>query len=257
MSLVPCRWRYAACSLIVPIIALALTACGGEEGKQSNPEPREATRNGVSGSGERQSGEGPAPQREATASDVAKRVNHAWACEDGRAVVSSYSGTDDRLWLFLPDRTIDLAHERSASGARYEGAGVTFWSKGDSATLEDELGSTRCALDRRATPWEDAKLRGADFRGIGNEPGWHLEMFSDGPSVLVSDYGESRYEISLGEPETGPEMSVFRGRSDGLEVIVTLRRGPCQDTMADEEYETRVEVMLGERRLTGCGRALH
>ena len=51
--------------------------------------------------------------------------------------------------------------------------------------------------------------------------------------------------------------SVFRGSANGNSIIVTLRPGPCQDTMADIEYETRVEVSVGEQKLVGCGNPLH
>ncbi len=33
-----------------------------------------------------------------------------------------------------------------------------------------------CTYDRRASIWEHAKLSGVDFRAVGNEPGWVLEV---------------------------------------------------------------------------------
>lgn len=49
--------------------------------------------------------------------------------------------------LLLPDRSIALHATRSASGARYEGAGVLLWSKGEQASLEvDGLAYQDCRL---------------------------------------------------------------------------------------------------------------
>lgn len=42
-----------------------------------------------------------------------------------------------------------------------------------------EVGKKRhvhCKNNRAEAIWEDAKLRGVDFRAVGNEPGWHLEL---------------------------------------------------------------------------------
>src|SRR5688500_19395613 len=42
----------------------------------------------------------------------------------------------------------------------------------------------------RRDPWREAAERGIDFRAIGQEPGWYLEV-DDGRSMrLVYDYGE-------------------------------------------------------------------
>lgn len=57
--------------------------------------------------------------------------------------------------LWLPDRLggryLVLGQTRAASGARYEGDGVVFWNKGDSALLQvDGQIYADCALDRAA-----------------------------------------------------------------------------------------------------------
>jgi uncharacterized protein (DUF885 family)/membrane-bound inhibitor of C-type lysozyme len=194
-------------------------------------------------------GDGAQPARE--------RRSHAWDCDDGQYLVTSQ--VDDSLWAFLPQGTVELAPVRSGSGAKYESDAVLFWNKGDEALLEVNGKSVRCVVNRRETPFEDAKLRGADFRGLGNEPGWTLELFSDGPSMLSTDYGNRQVEFLAGGPEDLPESSgsVFHGNSGETEVIVELRLGPCRDSMADAVYETAVTVRLGDRVLEGCGKALH
>lgn len=66
---------------------------------------------------------------------------------------------------------------RSASGARNEAEDVLVWTEGTVALLEvGGADYSDCVLDRRASVWEEAKLRGIAFRATGNEPGWHLEI---------------------------------------------------------------------------------
>jgi uncharacterized membrane protein len=199
----------------------------------------------------------PQPDLKVVTRTTEPQLNWAWDCEDGRRVVTSFAG--EEMWLFLPEETVQLGQVRTASGAAFAAGDIQFWSKGDEATLDEGGQRTVCTVNRQASIWEDAKLRGADFRGQGNEPGWQLELFSGRPSLLVTDYGEKRFEFQAGAPaplENG-EGSVFSGRSGDTEIVVTLTSGPCQDSMADVSYETTVLVQLGEQQLQGCGNALH
>ncbi len=151
-----------------------------------------------------------------------------------------------------------LAAVPAASGARYENEELLFWNQGDEALLETVLGSTNCRINRYHSAWEDARLRGALLRAVGNEPGWSLELFQPGESVLETDYGERQLRFSISGPEAllpGPG-SRYEARVDGETLSVLVTPGPCADTMADISYQRRVTVQLGDRRLRGCGNAL-
>jgi uncharacterized membrane protein len=194
---------------------------------------------------------------EAEAQEVVRQTNWAWDCEDGRYLVSSMKDGDMYLWIDQEQRTLKPA--RSASGAKYETRGLSFWAKGDEATLEVNGKSLQCKVNSYYSVWEDAKLRGADFRAVGNEPGWHLELFSSGESLLVTDYGAERFRFMAEGPELleeGPG-NVFTGQARGLSIRVELTPGPCTDTMVDVDYQTTVAVNVGGRVLRGCGNPLH
>ena len=186
-----------------------------------------------------------------------KETTFAYDCE-GTYVVTRTEGLD-KLWVFLPGQTVALKHVRAASGARYEGDGVLFWSHGDEAMLEVP-GSDRknCSVDRRASILEDAKLRGVDFRGTGNEPGWVLEIGPD--RILFSyDYGEGRAVFPMLTPEqdNAGRRTVYSGRNEEHAIRIMLAGESCADTMSDETFETTVEVTLGDRKYRGCGQPLH
>lgn len=106
--------------------------------------------------------------------------------------------------------------------------------------------------------WEQAAREGVDFRAIGNEPGWLLEIREDDALVLMADYGSRRYEIASPEPEidetSGGRLFRQPGTPETFEVV--LIDEPCRDDMSGEPFPTTVRITLGERHLSGCGRRL-
>ena len=109
-------------------------------------------------------------------------------------------------------------------------------------------------IPRRAV-WERAKLDGADFRAVGNEPGWSLEIIAGDRILLITDYGASRVELPLPEPYV--DQTNRRTRWDAGEFIVEVMGRPCRDSMSGELFDTEVSVQWQGQTLSGCGRALH
>lgn len=195
----------------------------------------------------------------------------------GRRVVISMS--DARAWLFLPGETLEMDRWFSDLGLVYFhgileemdpvdrqvtgelGNFQVDWQvvmKGAEVWLEQEQTRIECQVNRPETRFEAAKLAGADFRGLGNEPGWELVIWRD-RMRLRYDYGASELEVPLLGPkplaeETG---SRFLGEREGRSLEVILRPGPCPDSMSDQVFETRVTVNLEGRSFQGCGKALH
>ncbi len=116
-----------------------------------------------------------------------------------------------------------------------------------------------CEHDRRASIWEHAKLSGVDFRAVGNEPGWVLEIREGNRLSLSYDYGQSNLEadISVSRSDAATRSTRYVGYAGERRIEVLLVGESCPDTMVDETYPTRVEVTFDDRRLTGCGRPLH
>ena len=75
------------------------------------------------------------------------------------------------------DGTRRLDQTVSASGVRYADSVVVFWTKGSTATLERQgTPPVQCEERRADSLREDARVRGVVYRGLGNEPGWVLEV---------------------------------------------------------------------------------
>ena len=196
----------------------------------------------------------------------------------GRRVVLSVS--QPKGWLFLPGETLEMMRWSYDNrlvylhGTSKEMAPIDMQVTGevgdfqvdwqavmtkDEVWLEQEGVRIDCHVNRPETRFEAAKLGGADFRALGNEPGWELVIWWD-RMRLTYDYGASQFEVPLvGEPETleNETGSRFRGQVDDRVLEALLQRGPCNDSMSDQVFETRVSVSLDGRNFTGCGKALH
>ena len=116
-----------------------------------------------------------------------------------------------------------------------------------------------CEHDRRASIWEHAKLSGVDFRAVGNEPGWVLEIREGSRLELSYDYGQATIDAAIRDThsDSARRSTRYTGVQGDRRIEVLLVGERCADTMVDEVYPTRVEITFDDRRLTGCGRPLH
>lgn len=182
----------------------------------------------------------------------------------GRTLVYECTGIEftarvgpGEMALWLEDRYLVLSQVRSASGTRYEEADLVFWSRGDTAILEmGGISYEDCRLNPARAPWEDARRRGVDFRAVGNEPGWYLEIRDGQNLLLVAEYGSQR--LLLDAPrliEQGDER-IYSAAGDGHRVQVHIVPMFCADTMSGEvfPFSVRLEWQAGHYR--GCGREL-
>jgi membrane-bound inhibitor of C-type lysozyme len=181
-----------------------------------------------------------------------------YTCDDSLRFTARVEG--ETTWLFLPSGTLKLQQTAAASGARYEDGSVMFWTKADEAMLDrGDQQRLQCVNDRAAAIWEDAKLRGVDFRGRGNEPGWHIEISGQYGIVFVTNYGSGRYRFRTYQSAFDEETrkTTFAARDGESEIRVTLEGKRCIDSMSDEQFETTVIVVIDGNRLNGCGKPLH
>jgi uncharacterized membrane protein len=166
---------------------------------------------------------------------------------------------DAHAWLFLEDVTVNLPRRPSVSGEKYQSTDYIFWIKGNQARLESSDGKSRqCKNDRARAVWEAARLNGVDFRAVGNEPGWFMEL-DDDLLVLETDYGASRYEFSTppADVDVNARLTRYQAAEDGWHLLLELKGTQCMDTMSGEMFPTRVSVTLNGRVFQGCGRALY
>jgi putative lipoprotein len=184
----------------------------------------------------------------------AEAKTYVFVCDED--AVYTVRTTDTQAWVFRPEGTLRLHAVPAEAGVKYADDNFQLWIEGEQARLgETDNRLLNCRNDRRRAIWERAKLDGADFRAVGNEPGWHLEILQGQRILLVADYGASHTELPLPEPSIDSEARITRW--DAGELILEVIGRPCRDTMSGESFESTVVVTWGERTLRGCGRALH
>ena len=195
----------------------------------------------------------PAPVKPAT-----QTATYVCECDDGSTFVTRIEG--GKAWLFLTSGTVSLPHVPSGSGAKYSDGKITFWTKGEETMLEAEEGPRRhCRNNRSQAIWEDAKFRGVDFRAVGNEPGWNLEISAGSEIVYVGDYGQIEYRFPTPDPVKNRDArrTTYTVEGEGHDLLIVLEGRRCQDTMSGEEFDITVMVVLDGKEFRGCGRALH
>lgn len=92
----------------------------------------------------------------------------------------------------------------------------------------------------------------ATFSARGNEPGWHLEMTEKAITFRDQD-GETFSIEPVPAPvaaDAGPTYSAVVG---GQAFTLTVADKGCSDTMTGMPYPKTVTLVVGERRLAGCG----
>lgn len=197
------------------------------------------------------------PDAEVVISNQAK--TYVYECSDGYSFTASIDG--EQAWLFLPKQTIELPRVPSASGIKYSQKQTTFWSKGLEARLESGTKvHTSCKNNRAKAIWEHAKLTGVDFRALGNEPSWVLEIVKGNTIIFSNFYAKIHmYVFQKTEPEVdqSARKTVYKVSNEGHVLTVTIIGTSCQDTMSGESFESRVIVELDDKLFNGCGKALH
>ena len=154
--------------------------------------------------------------------------------------------------------TLTLPRIPAGDGVKYTDGSDLFWTKGNEALLEaDDHAHHGCRSKPSGAVWEEARLRGVDFRAAGNEPGWYLEMEYGGQLLLVTDYGGRRLTAATPAPSIiAAGASAYRSRISAHELVVTIQDAPCADDMSGEAFPARVLVQLDDQELRGCGRRL-
>jgi len=190
--------------------------------------------------------------------DQAEDETYVYECSDGYDFIARHQ--KGKVWLFLPEKTIRLSHVPSGSGAKYSDGQITYWNKGHEVFFEiDDAKYLNCKNNQSAAIWEDAKFRGVDFRAVGNEPGWNLEIIMSERIVFIGDYGQERYAFitAASSIDQQTRTTAYTAQNDRNELSVTIVGRRCRDTMSDEVFETTVTVILDGKTYQGCGKALH
>jgi putative lipoprotein len=153
----------------------------------------------------------------------------------------------------MPTRTIALPRVRSASALRYAKDGVDLRIRGQTATLSaggDTHGE--CAGQVAATAWDEARLLGVEYRAVGRDPTWSLEI-DEGRYMRFMIEGSGPVYVSVPAP-VRDARTVYRAGGESIDLEAAIEERPCRDPSTPEPFPHTVTVTLNGIAYSGCGR---
>ena len=171
-------------------------------------------------------------------------------CSDNYRFVAEVS--DAGVWLFLPERTVQVLKRRDA----YAVGDVLYRPTGEDATLTVGKKRYSCHNDRVAAKFERAKFRGVAFRAIGNEPGWVLEIIPDREVRFITHLGTLTTYFKIEQHYEMHNSTEYKLRSKNNLLYLRIEKRRCFDTMSGREYESSVYLNFDGNELRGCGKGL-
>jgi heat shock protein HslJ/uncharacterized membrane protein len=125
------------------------------------------------------------------------------------------------------------------------------------------LGATMLQLDRdhALAPWGGvffALERDHDYRGVGQEPGWQLEIRQGDEMRFTYDYGKGSAVTPAGRGDLDARTGTrtFRAASGTNDLRVEIVPVACNDAMSGRAFPATVTVTLNGRAFRGCGEPL-
>jgi putative lipoprotein len=153
-------------------------------------------------------------------------------------------------------QTIAIPRVRIASGARYAGNEAEFRKRGETASLT--VGSERhtdCTGQLARTPWDVARMLGVDYRAVGREPAWSIEM-ENGKYMRFVIEGASALHMPVPEPTGDAARRVYRAPGDSSVLEVIVEDKACREPTVPDPLPHTVTVVYHGIPYRGCGTAI-
>ena len=106
--------------------------------------------------------------------------------------------------------------------------------------------------------WEKAQEEGVQFRAVGNEPGWLVEIRDDKMVRFINDYGNLEINAPVDDLWLGPagEDKIYYIENDVIQFQVIIMKKTYKDKMSGEEFPYQVRVVFPNKSYVGGGRLL-
>lgn len=125
------------------------------------------------------------------------------------------------------------------------------------------LGATLLEIDadRALAPWNGVFFelaRDRDFRALGQEPGWELEIHKGAVIRLTYDYGKGTAvtPASRAQVDSRTGTRTYHAVTKANDLRVEIVPVACTDSMSGRSFSTTVSVTLNGRTFRGCGEEL-
>jgi heat shock protein HslJ/uncharacterized membrane protein/predicted small lipoprotein YifL len=154
----------------------------------------------------------------------------------------------------LPAGSLPMLAGRSQMRVMEVSCGNADWTALGATLLEVDR-------DRALAPWDGVFFeleRDRDFRGIGQEPGWQIEIRKGSEMRFTYDYGKA--SVTTPAPRAQVDETTgrqtFQAMSGANELTVEIVPVACEDSLSGRPFAATVIVTLDERTFRGCGEEL-
>ncbi|SHF82659.1 Membrane-bound lysozyme-inhibitor of c-type lysozyme [Modicisalibacter ilicicola DSM 19980] len=182
----------------------------------------------------------------------------AWRCTPAQDLITAFP--DNRLRLWSSQGHYQLERAVVASGERYAKADLSFWNKGDEATVESANGRLECQQDTQRKTWTRDQHPDTIFYARGNEPGWTLRLDRETSQLSwVTDYGKRALTLPYGVASivNGQQARMTLVSQDPAQPLtVEMEARACFDDMSGKPYPVRVTLTSGSDQWRGCGQGI-
>jgi uncharacterized membrane protein len=118
------------------------------------------------------------------------------------------------------------------------------------ASYDEQLRVTDLLRLETEGPGCSLDLGGAQFRALGVEPFWHLDV--DTRALRLSRLGQASLTFAISAIESNATTTVWRAQDESDTLILTVEKARCTDSMSGSLFAYTAEVRLGGEMLSGC-----
>ncbi len=177
-----------------------------------------------------------------------------YGCDQKASFTARFDKQNDLFYITGLGGMRVLKHAISASGARYRDSVMTYWSKGDDATLEYKGKTYNCSINPQFSLVEDAKFRGVTFRAEGGEQAWTAEVTGNNIDIYLNGYSEKYSFIKAdSEVNTKTGITVYKAEKDGHNLELVINKKRCEKGADGIPVGFKVEAVLDGKNYSGCG----
>jgi uncharacterized lipoprotein YbaY/uncharacterized membrane protein len=137
---------------------------------------------------------------------------------------------------------------------RYATDTTTLSGLNEYVRIDGPLGHLVCRSAPAEVPWEEARLRGIDFRAVGDDPDWTLDIDEGVRIEFVANHGATRLVGVPEQSQSSAQRMTVTATGDGHALQVAIERRTCTNSAGTTTQSTI--VTLDGETYAGCGRAL-
>ena len=101
---------------------------------------------------------------------------------------------------------------------------------------------------------QDARTRAIDFRAVGQEPAWVVELKQGDHITAVLDYGATSLLLPTPSGKNAADGTLtYDASTDTDHLVLSIKEKTCVDAMSGESHPTTVDLTVNDKAYHGCG----